>query len=239
MNFNDDDNDNRNINNGEIDFDQINRTSANVRFYNRVIWASIFIIILAGAGCGIYLYSYISSGIKNEIVRPEPEIKKSEKAVKEGTTAHGPVPVQERPAAAASANKSHLAQPEPAATHRGHPGSEKTASVILKQQPAAQTTLKPVSPPAAVSVAATSEVAAAVSHGAPATSETAVSKETAGVEIVLAAVAGETKGTAEVSAAEVYKPDVSLLEKKLARANYSEFETEEITEAQSQQLVSK
>ncbi|HOD40025.1 MAG TPA: hypothetical protein PKW98_07385 [Candidatus Wallbacteria bacterium] len=230
MNFNDDDNDNRNINNGEIDFDQINRTSANVRFYNRVIWASIFIIILAGAGCGIYLYSYISSGIKNEIVRPEPEIKKSEKAVKEGTTAHGPVPVQERPAAAASANKSHLAQPEPAATHRGHPGSEKTASVILKQQPAAQTTLKPVSPPAAVSVAATSEVAAAVSHGAPATSETAVSKETAGVEIVLAAVAGETKGTAEVSAAEVYKPDVSLLEKKLARANYSEFETEALRE---------
>lgn len=66
----------RNSAGDEIDFDRINQVSRNVRFYNRVIWAAIFIIIALGAGCGIYLYNYISSGVRGD----EP----AQEAVKDG-----------------------------------------------------------------------------------------------------------------------------------------------------------
>ncbi len=53
--------------NDGFDFEAVNRASEKVKFYNRIIKIIIFITIAAGAGCGIYLYNYISSGINNSI----------------------------------------------------------------------------------------------------------------------------------------------------------------------------
>ncbi len=242
MNFNDDDINNRDRNDGEINFDQMNRASANVRFYNRVIWVSILIIILFGAGCGIYLYRFISSGIGNEISRPEPEIKKGAASVKE--TPEAP------PAAVEPAKKVSPVQAASPVGQRSHQDSGKTASVVLKRNPTPYTAHNVQAHTAALSVGSTSEIVAA-STRVPATAEAAVAKETAGVEIIQAAAAetkstaevtaAETKATAEITspkitAAETYKPDVSLLEKKLACAGYSEFEAEAVRELSNKSI---
>ncbi len=75
MNYDDDFNINK-TDGGEINFEQINRAAEKVKFYNRVIRLSIIVIILAGAGCGIYLYSFISSGVSDQTVSaPVREVK--------------------------------------------------------------------------------------------------------------------------------------------------------------------
>jgi hypothetical protein len=249
MNFNGDDPENNRIDGGgEIDLEQINRASQNVRFYNRVIRASIFFIIVFGAGCGIYLYSYISSGVSNEVpVQSEPSgAARSEK----NAAGKGPQKGTETPPGAPAVPASAVSGPVPGAAKvtkqpdkksgSGHASPAIASSSPAAASPAASTGPVSISGPAPVAVAAVTvktprrDATAENNVSRPASNDRtagiAAVKETSGVEVGKGVApqisVPATKEASLVPAVPKFIADTAKIEKLLAAAKYDEFEKE-------------
>lgn len=242
MNYKDEDLNNGTDSGGEINFEQINRAAENVKFYNRVIRLSIFVIILAGAGCGIYLYSFISSGVDNRtlsgaaqdvkpVVKTGPQDNKASNKLVEGSTLPVSLVKEQRPAVIVSENKL------PAAGT-----AENKISVPPKKSENKV--------PASIAAAAAAPATAAVDliAGMPPGGEDGAAADTADVKLSgpknpppvdfsedtkAVALDGEEavqrSSSAEISvqsAVSKYEPDVSSIRKHLNAGRYIEFEKE-------------
>lgn len=254
MNYNGDDPENNRIDGGgEIDLERIGRASQNVRFYNRVIWASIFIIIVFGAGCGIYLYSYISSGVSEEV--PAQAVsssagsggkKSGAQSSPEANEISSGAPADSIPSA--GSESSSVSAP-PGAGKQKAPGAPKTAPspdkkaattvappVLAGSRPAASTVPVSLSGPAGLTAvkapAGDSTAENSVSRSAmnERTAEIASVKETSGVEVGKSGApqisAPATREAAIVPASPKFIADTAKIEKLLAAGKYDEFEKE-------------
>jgi hypothetical protein len=243
MNYKGDDHENNRIDGGgEIDLERISRASQNVRFYNRVIWVSIFIIIAFGAGCGIYLYSYISSGVSDEVPVQAAPSDAGAGAKKSG--GQSSPKVNETPSGApadSSASAGAGKETAPGASKTATPPDKKAATtgmppVLTGSRPAASTGpvslagtagLTAVKVPSGDTTAENNVISDAVNDR---TAEIASVKETAGVEIGKGGAhqnaAPATKDAAVVKTLPKFIADTAKIEKLLAAAKYDEFEKE-------------
>ena len=254
MNFNGDDPENNRIDGGgEIDLQQINRASQNVRFYNRVIWVSIFVIIAFGAGCGIYLYSYISSGVTDEVpVQAAPS--NAVAGAKKSGGQSSPKANETRSGAPADSSASASVESRPVSSPAGAgketaPGASKTATppdkkaattgpppVLTGSRPAASTGPVSLPGPAGVTAVKVSSGDTTAENQVKAvavndrTAEIASTKETAGVEAGKGGAhqnaAPATREASIVPAVPKFIADTVKIEKLLAAAKYDEFEKE-------------
>ena len=255
MNYRDDDLNNNKSDGGEINFEQINRAAENVKFYNRVIRLSIIVIVLAGAGCGIYLYSFISSGVDNQSapsvvseVKPSAKPGQGDKnpsndKFDEGSTLPVSLPREQQPAVNTSKNVLPAAKTK---ENKITPSSKKSENKVSASKTTTAGVLLIKDTSEAVFSEATPDTAA-VKLGGQKVLLLAAVEDTASAAIKGGSAAAHSSSVevlAPQPAAPKYEPDFLIIEKHLNLGRYSEFEKEltaalenkDISEAASSRL---